>query len=137
MVEIPHGKLSKRPAQSRTRHVPAPDAPDTMLSLPSRTKLFALLAAIALIAGIAGIALYGNRQPALVQLVHSCHERVCGEYALLDCDAAGGGSLYVYARADRRFLADCDTSNAARFTSQPVCSKVFETLKACPANKPP
>jgi len=79
------------------------------------------------------IALFGNHQPALVQLVHTCTERSCGEYALLDCDSAGGGSLYVYARADGRFLADCETSNAARFTSQPLCSKVFEALKSCPA----
>jgi hypothetical protein len=95
----------------------------------------AFLAAVAVIGAIVYIALYGNHQPALVQLVHSCTERTCGEYTLLDCDSAGGGSLYVYARADGRFLADCDTSNAARFTSQPICSKVFETLKACPGDK--
>jgi len=93
----------------------------------------AFLGAVAVIGAIVYIALFGNHQPALVQLVHSCMKRSCGEYALLDCDSAGGGSLYVYARADGRFLADCDTSNAARFTSQPLCSKVFETLKSCPA----
>ena len=93
----------------------------------------AFLGAVAVIGAIVYIALFGNHQPALVQLVHSCTERSCGEYALLDCDSASGGSLYVYARADGRFLADCDTSNAARFTSQPLCSKFFETLKSCPA----
>ena len=93
----------------------------------------AFVAAVAVIGAIVYIALFGNPQRAFVQLVHSCSERACGEYALLDCDSAGGGSLYVYARADGRFLADCDTANAVRFTSQPICSKVFETLKACPA----
>ena len=102
--------------------------------MPVRTKILALIAALALIAGFGGIALYGNRQPALIQLVHACTERVCGEYTMLDCDAAGGGSLYVYARADRRFLADCDTANAARFSSQPLCSQVFKTLRSCPSN---
>ena len=93
----------------------------------------AFLGAVAVIGAIVYIALFGNHQPALVQLVHSCTERSCGEYALLDCDSTSGGSLYVYAHADGHFLADCDTSNAARFTSQPLCSKVFETLKSCPA----
>ncbi len=102
---------------------------------PSRNKVLAFLAALTVIAAIAFVALQGNRQPALVQLVHSCAERACGDYAMLDCDAAAGGSLYVYARADGHFLADCDTSNAAQFTGQPLCSKVFEALKSCPANK--
>jgi hypothetical protein len=99
-------------------------------------RAFAFLAAVAVIAAIAYAALYGNYQPALVQLVHSCKELTCGEYALLDCDSTGGGSLYVYARADKRFLADCDTSNAAQFNSQPLCSKIFESMKSCPADKP-
>ena len=94
----------------------------------------AFLGAVAVIGAIVYIALFGNHQPALVQLVHSCTERSCGEYALLDCDSAGGGSLYVYTGADGRFLADCDTSNAARFTSQPLCSKVFDALKSCAGN---
>jgi hypothetical protein len=91
------------------------------------------MASAAILAAVACLALYGNREPALVQLVHSCEERICGEHILLDCDSASGGSLYVYARADRRFLADCDTTDAARFTGQPLCSKVFETLKSCAA----
>ncbi len=102
--------------------------------MPSRTNMLASLAALAVIGAIAGIALYGNHRPAFIRLVHACEERVCGEYALLDCDSAGGGSLYVYARADLRFLADCETANAARFSSQPLCSQVFATLKSCPAN---
>jgi hypothetical protein len=102
---------------------------------PFKKNALAFLAAIAVISAIGFAALYGNHQPALVQLVHSCQERTCGDYALLDCDSAGGGSLYVYARDDGRFLADCDTSNAAQFTSQPLCSKIFETIKSCPANK--
>ena len=101
--------------------------------MPSGHRALALLAALAVIGAIASVALFGNPQRAFVQLVHSCTERACGDYALLDCDSAGGGSLYVYARVDGKFLADCDTSNAARFTSQPLCSKVFETLKNCPA----
>ena len=105
------------------------------MPLPSRNKVLAFLAALTVIAAIAFVALHGNRQPAFVQLVHSCEERSCGDYAMLDCDATGGGSLYVYARADGRFLADCDTSNAAQFTGQPLCSTVFEALKSCPANK--
>ena len=103
--------------------------------MPSGHRALALLAALVVISVIVCIALFGNHQRAFVQLVHSCTERACGDYTLLDCDSAGGGSLYVYARADGRFLADCDTSNAARFTSQPLCSKVFETLKACPGDK--
>ena len=102
--------------------------------IPSGHHALALLAALAVIGAIAWVALFGNPQRAFVQLVHSCTERACGDYTLLDCDSVGGGSLYVYARADGRFLADCDTSNAARFTSQPLCSKVFESLKACPAS---
>lgn len=93
----------------------------------------AFLAAVAVTGAIVYIALFGNPQRTFLQLVHSCTERACGDHLLLDCDSAGGGSLYVYARADGKFLADCDTSNAARFTSQPLCSKVFETLKSCPA----
>jgi hypothetical protein len=104
------------------------------LPRPFLKSAFALLAAAAVITVIAYAALYGNHQPAFVQLVHSCTERSCGDYDLLDCDSAGGGSLYVYARADKRFLADCDTANAARFTSQPLCSKVFEALKSCAGN---
>jgi len=105
------------------------------MPLLSRNNVLAFLAALTVIAAIAFAALHGNRQPAFVQLVHSCQERSCGDYAMLDCDATGGGSLYVYARADGHFLADCDTSNAAQFTGQPLCSKVFEALKSCPANK--
>ena len=101
--------------------------------MPSGHRALAMLSALAVIGAIAWVALFGNPQRAFVQLVHSCTERACGEYALLDCDATGGGSLYVYARDGGNFLADCDTSNAARFTSQPLCSKVFETLKACPS----
>ena len=93
-----------------------------------------MLAALAVIGTVAGVALLGNRPRAFVQLVHACSERSCGDYALLDCDAAAGGSLYVYARTDGRFLADCDTSDAARFSSQPLCSQVFASLKACPAH---
>jgi hypothetical protein len=104
------------------------------ITLPSRNNVLAFLAAMTVIAVMAFVALHGNRQPAFVQLVHSCEERSCGDYALLDCDAAGGGSLYVYARADGRFLADCDTSNAAQFNSQPLCSKIFEMMKSCAGN---
>ena len=105
-----------------------------LVQLPFAFKKSALafLAAVAIIAVIGYVALFGNRQPAVVQLVHSCTERACNAYILLDCDSAGGGSLYVYARADGRFLADCDTSNAAQFTSQPLCSKIFEAMKSSP-----
>ncbi len=97
----------------------------------------AFFCAVAVTAAIAYVALFGNHQPAVIQLVHSCSERACGEYKLLDCDSATGGSLYVYARGDGRFLADCDTSNAMQFTSQPLCSTVFSTLKSCAANNKP
>lgn len=97
-------------------------------------RALALLAAAAVIASIAYVALFGNRRPAVAQPAQLCKESVCGEYALLDCNAAAGGSLYVYTQPDRQFLADCDTSNAAQFTSQPLCSKIFETMKSCPSN---
>jgi hypothetical protein len=98
-----------------------------------KNKALAFLATAAIITVIAFVALYGNRQPAVIQLVSSCEERLCGDYAFLDCDSTGGGSLYVYASADRRFLADCDASSPARLNSQPLCAKVFEALKSCPA----
>jgi hypothetical protein len=82
---------------------------------------------------VAFVALYGNHQPAVIQLVRSCAERLCGEYTLLDCESAGGGPLYVYARASGRFLADCETSNAAKLKGQPLCSKIFDAMKSCPA----
>jgi hypothetical protein len=96
-------------------------------------KALALLATAAIIAVVAFVALYGNHQPAVIQLVRSCEERLCGEYALLDCESAGGGPLYVYARVTGRFLADCETSNAAKLSGQPLCSKIFEAMKSCPA----
>jgi hypothetical protein len=100
-----------------------------------KKSALAFLAAVAVIAVIACLALYGNHEATVVQLVHSCKALTCGDHALLDCDSTSGGSLYVYARADGRFLADCDASNATQFNSQPLCSKVFEALKSCPANK--
>jgi len=103
-------------------------------SLRKKSAL-AFLAAIAIIAAVGYVALFGNHQPAVIQLVHSCEERTCGDHVLLDCDSAAGGSLYVYARADGRFLADCDTSNAAQFNSQPLCSTIFATLKSCPRTR--
>lgn len=103
------------------------------LTFAWRKSALALLAAVTVIGAIVAIALFGNPQHAAVQPVQSCSERVCGEYALLDCNATGGGWLTVYTQPEGRFLAECDASNPARLSSQPLCAKVFEALKSCPA----